>query len=63
MAGRHSFETLRAGLPADARATATGLADAMGGELEIIARFPNQPHVRLRDIGELTGRDRTPDAA
>ncbi len=28
--------------------------EAMGGELEIVARFPNQPQVRLRGIGELT---------
>ena len=113
--GRHSFATLRAGLPAEARAKAADLTDAMelelslaelrraremtqeqlaadlhvgqasiaklerradmylstlrrfveamGGELEIVARFPNQPHVRLRGIGELTGRTHTPDAA
>ena len=28
--------------------------EAMGGELEIVARFPDQPQVRLRGIGELT---------
>lgn len=28
---------------------------AMGGELEIVARFPDQPDVRLRGLGELTG--------
>lgn len=27
--------------------------EAMGGELEIVARFPDQPQVRLRCIGEL----------
>ena len=27
--------------------------EAMGGELEIVARFPDQPQVRLRGIGEL----------
>lgn len=27
--------------------------EAMGGELEIVARFPNQPQVRLRGIGKL----------
>ncbi len=27
--------------------------EAMGGELEIVARFPDQQHVRLRGIGEL----------
>jgi transcriptional regulator with XRE-family HTH domain len=37
--------------------------EAMGGELEIVARFPDQPHVKLRGIGELTERDHTPDAA
>jgi DNA-binding XRE family transcriptional regulator len=115
MAGRHSFEKLRAGLPAEARAKAAALTDAMelelslaelrrarvmtqeqlaadlhvgqaaiaklerradmylstlrrfveamGGELEIVARFPNQPPVRLRGIGELTWRNHPPDAA
>lgn len=28
--------------------------EAMGGELEIVARFPDQPHVRLRGLGELS---------
>ena len=28
--------------------------EAMGGELEIVARFPDQPLVRLRGIGELS---------
>ena len=28
--------------------------EAMGGELEFVARFPDQPPVRLRGIGELT---------
>lgn len=27
--------------------------EAMGGELDIVARFPDQPQVRLRGIGEL----------
>ena len=27
--------------------------EAMGGELEIVARFPDQPLVRLRGLGEL----------
>ena len=114
MAGRHSFDQLRDGLSADARAKATTLmnvlerdlslaelrrarlmtqdqlaadlhvgqasiaklerrtdmylstlrrfVEAMGGELEIVARFPDQPHVRLRGIGELTEAARTPDA-
>lgn len=35
--------------------------EAMGGELEIVARFPDQPNVRLRGIGELEVRDQTPD--
>lgn len=35
--------------------------EAMGGELEIVARFSDQPHVRLRGIGELTEDRRTPD--
>ncbi len=113
MAGRHSFDQLRRGLPADARAEAAGLTDAMerdlslaelrrarlmtqdqlaadlhinqasiaklerrtdmylstlrrfveamGGELEIVARFPDQPHVRLRGIGELSEDGRTAD--
>ena len=34
--------------------------EAMGGELEIVARFPDQPQVRLRGIGELTGEGRAP---
>ena len=29
------------------------LVEAMGAELEIIARFPDQPDVRLHGIGEL----------
>jgi DNA-binding XRE family transcriptional regulator len=105
MAGRHSFDRLRAGLSAESRAKADALTEAMerdlslaelrraramtqeqlaadlhvgqasiaklerrtdmylstlrrfveamGGELEIVARFPDQPHVRLRGIGEL----------
>lgn len=113
MAGRHSFDQLRRGLPADARAEAGSLTDAMerdlslaelrrarlmtqdqlaadlhinqasiaklerrtdmylstlrrfveamGGELEIVARFPDQPHVRLRGIGELSEDGRTTD--
>ena len=113
MAGRHSFEQLRGGLSAEARAKAVTLTDAMerdlslaelrrarlltqdqlaadlhvnqasiaklerrtdmylstlrrfveamGGELEIVARFPDQPHVRLRGIGELTEDGRTPE--
>lgn len=28
--------------------------ETMGGELEIVARFPDQPQARLRAIGELT---------
>ena len=36
--------------------------EAMGGELEIVARFPDQPQVRLRGIGELTESARAPDA-
>ena len=28
--------------------------EAMGGELEIVARFPDQRHVRLRGVGELS---------
>lgn len=27
--------------------------EAMGGELDIVVRFPDQPQVRLRGIGEL----------
>lgn len=113
MAGKHSFEQLRSGLSAEARAKAVTLTDAMerdlslaelrrarlltqdqlaadlhvnqasiaklerrtdmylstlrrfveamGGELEIVARFPDQPHVRLRGIGELTEGERTPE--
>ncbi len=38
------------------------LVEAMGGELEIVARFPDQPQVRLRGIGELTEDARPPDA-
>lgn len=105
MGGRHSFDRLRAGLPAEGRTTATAITDAMerelslselrraramtqeqlaadlhvgqasiakleqrtdmylstlrrfveamGGGLEIVARFPDQPQVRLRGIGEL----------
>jgi hypothetical protein len=31
--------------------------EAMGGELEIVARFPDQPLVRLRGLGELAESD------
>jgi DNA-binding XRE family transcriptional regulator len=33
--------------------TLRGFVEAMGGELEIVARFPDQPLVRLRGLGEL----------
>ncbi len=36
--------------------------EAMCGELEIVAGFPDQPQVRLRGIGELTEDERVPDA-
>ena len=35
--------------------------EAMGGELEIVARFPDQPQVRLRGIGELSGDGQGPN--
>lgn len=112
MAGRHSFDRLRAGLSAESRAKAAALTDtmerdlslaelrraramtqdqlaadlhvgqasiaklerrtdmylstlsrfveAMGGELEIVAHFPDQPDVRLRGIGELKDADHSP---
>lgn len=105
MAGRHSFERLRAGLSAESRRKAAALTgtmeqalslaelrraramtqeqlaedldvgqasiarlkrrtdmylstlrrfvEAMGGELDIVVRFPDQPQVRLRGIGKL----------
>ncbi len=37
--------------------------EAMGGELEIVARFPDQHSVKLRGIGELAEGDRAPDPA
>ena len=37
--------------------------EAMGGELEIIARFPDQPDVRLRGIGKLNDADHSPPGA
>jgi len=36
--------------------------EAMGGELEIVARFPDQQLVRLRGLGELAENDPAPDA-
>ena len=42
-------------------ATLHRFVEAMGRELKIVARFPDQPHVRLRGIGELTGDGRAPD--
>jgi hypothetical protein len=36
--------------------------EAMGGELEIVARFPDQQLVRLRGLGELAESDPAPDA-
>lgn len=114
MAGRHLFKRLRDDLPAEVRAKAAALTDAMerdlslaelrrarlmtqdqlaadlhinqasvaklerrtdmylstlrrfveamGGELEIVARFPDQPQVRLRGIGDLTGGRQASDA-
>lgn len=35
--------------------------EAMGGELEIVARFPDQQLVRLRGLGELAEADPAPD--
>lgn len=35
--------------------------EAMGGELEIVAKFPDHPHVRLRGIGELTKAEQSAD--
>jgi transcriptional regulator with XRE-family HTH domain len=35
--------------------------EAMGGELEIVARFPDQQLVRLRGLGELAEGDPTSD--
>lgn len=37
--------------------------EAMGGELEIVARFPDQHAVKLRGIGELSGHISPPDPA
>ncbi len=37
--------------------------EAMGGELEIVARFPDQHSVKLRGIGELAEGERSPDPA
>ena len=34
--------------------------EAMGGELDVVARFPDQPQVRLRGIGKLA-RDEAAD--
>ncbi|HET7094945.1 MAG TPA: helix-turn-helix domain-containing protein, partial [Thermomicrobiales bacterium] len=31
---------------------------ALGGELDIVARFPDRPPVRLNEIGTITGRKR-----
>jgi hypothetical protein len=36
--------------------------EAMGGELDIVARFPDQPQVRLRGIGELAEVGDVPSA-
>ncbi len=114
MAGRNSFDRLRAGLSVKARAEAVAATDvldrelslaelrraramtqeqlaadlrigqasvaklerrtdmylstlrrfvqAMGGELEIVARFPDHPNVTLRGIGELAGVEAVVDA-
>jgi predicted transcriptional regulator len=35
--------------------------EAMGGELEIVARFPDQQLVRLRGIGELADGEQASD--
>lgn len=36
--------------------TLRGVVRAMGGELELIARFPNRPAVRLEDLGTASSR-------
>lgn len=33
--------------------TLRSYVEAMGGELDLLARFPNRPPVRLADLGEL----------
>ena len=37
--------------------------EAMGGELDIVARFPDQHSVKLRGIGELAEDERSPEPA
>lgn len=36
--------------------TLRGFVEAMGGELELVAQFPNRPPVRLEELGALTLR-------
>lgn len=38
--------------------TLRGVLKAMGGELELIARFPNRPPVRLQELGAASPRRR-----
>lgn len=37
--------------------TLRGYVEAMGGELDIVAKFPNRSPVRLADLGEIAPRD------
>ena len=38
--------------------TLRGYVEAMGGELDLVARFPDRPPVRLRSLGPVTERER-----
>lgn len=38
--------------------TLRGVLKAMGGELELIARFPDRPPVRLQELGDVSPRRR-----
>jgi len=38
--------------------TLRGVLEAMGGELELIARFPDRPPVRLQELGDASPRRR-----
>jgi transcriptional regulator with XRE-family HTH domain len=37
--------------------TLRSYVEAMGGDLDLVARFPDRPPVRLSDLGEISARD------
>lgn len=58
MPGRRSFAKLRAQMSPEALAESTSLfIEAMGGELDIVARFPDHS-VRIRNISDISDQSK-----